>query len=198
MKIVLKTYSELIKKECPFVSDGELRFFIGGLTVMKLKNKELYIKANSIQENIGFVYKGLIRCFYIKENCKDVTYSFVKEGGYITHYPAFINRQPSKYSFQCLEPSTIINISHNHIQICFEKCPSLLFYLSMSLGKEFTVQLSRIEGFLFDDAETRYLNFINENKDLYNRISLTHLSSYLGIERQSLTRIRKNLIQKKI
>jgi hypothetical protein len=58
------------------------------------------------------------------------------------------------------------------------------------------MQQSRIESFLFENAEQRYLNFISGNPNLFNRISLTYLSSYLGIERQSLSRIRKYLTQK--
>jgi hypothetical protein len=58
------------------------------------------------------------------------------------------------------------------------------------------MQQSRIESFLFENAEQRYLNFISSNPNLFNRISLTYLSSYLGIERQSLSRIRKSLKQK--
>ena len=57
------------------------------------------------------------------------------------------------------------------------------------------MQQKRIEGFLFENAETRYLEFVKENPDLFNRVSLSHLASFLGIERQSLTRIRKKLIQ---
>jgi DNA-binding MarR family transcriptional regulator len=55
------------------------------------------------------------------------------------------------------------------------------------------MQQRRIESFLFENAETRYLDFIKENPDLFNRVSLSYLASYLGIERQSLTRIRKKL-----
>jgi DNA-binding MarR family transcriptional regulator len=57
------------------------------------------------------------------------------------------------------------------------------------------MQQKRIESFLFENAETRYLEFVQENPDLFNRVSLSHLASFLGIERQSLTRIRKKLIQ---
>ena len=52
---------------------------------------------------------------------------------------------------------------------------------------------NRIESFLFENAQERYLNFIENYTSLQNRITLTHLSSFLGIERQSLTRIRKNI-----
>jgi hypothetical protein len=54
----------------------------------------------------------------------------------------------------------------------------------------------RIESFLFENAEERYLKFVENHSNIINRISVSHLSSYLGIERQSLTRIRKKLIKK--
>jgi CRP/FNR family transcriptional regulator, anaerobic regulatory protein len=58
------------------------------------------------------------------------------------------------------------------------------------------MQQSRIESFLFLTAEERYLDFTMQNPDLFNRVSLTHLSSYLGIERQTLTRVRQKLAGK--
>ena len=59
-----------------------------------------------------------------------------------------------------------------------------------------TVQTDRVESFLFENAEERYLNFIEQNRDIINRISLSHLASHLGIERQSLSRIRSRIARK--
>jgi hypothetical protein len=56
------------------------------------------------------------------------------------------------------------------------------------------MQQRRIEGFIFGNAESRYLSFARENPALLNRVSVSHLASFLGIERQSLTRIRKRLV----
>jgi len=52
---------------------------------------------------------------------------------------------------------------------------------------------NRMESFHFKNAEERYLDFIKANPNLFNRVSLTHLSTYLGIARPSLSRIRKKL-----
>jgi hypothetical protein len=54
-------------------------------------------------------------------------------------------------------------------------------------------RINRVESFLLNNAEERYKMFVNENAGLVNRITLTHLSSFLGIERQSLTRIRNKM-----
>jgi CRP/FNR family transcriptional regulator len=57
-------------------------------------------------------------------------------------------------------------------------------------------QQARIESFIFQTAEQRYLDFIKYQPNLFNRISLSLLCSYLGIERQTLTRIRQKLAHK--
>ena len=42
-------------------------------------------------------------------------------------------------------------------------------------------------------AENRYLQFIETYPDAFNRIPLKYIAGYLGIEPQSLSRLRKRL-----
>lgn len=53
-----------------------------------------------------------------------------------------------------------------------------------------------LKVFIFQTAEERYLDFIKYHSDLFNRISVSQLCSFLGIERQSLTRIHQKLAHK--
>ncbi len=82
------------------------------------------------------------------------------------------------------------------MQECYTKYKNFEKYGRLVAENLLVMKNNRIESFLFENAEQRYLNFVKENAELLSRISLTHLSSFLGIERQSLTRIRKKLIQK--
>jgi CRP/FNR family transcriptional regulator len=86
-----------------------------------------------------------------------------------------------------------VNISYQLMQEAFSKFPSLEKYGRLIAEKILKIQQHRIESFLFETAEERYLNFIKENPELFSRVSVSYLSTYLGIERQSLTRIRKKL-----
>ncbi|HEY0298553.1 MAG TPA: Crp/Fnr family transcriptional regulator [Arachidicoccus sp.] len=164
-----------------------------GLTVSNLKPKHFYIHANTIQKEIGFVFSGLIRTFYIDNKGNEISVNFVRENRYVTHYPAFITQTPSKYYFQCIEPTVVVNLPYKHIQEGYNRFPILECYGRLVAEEALKILHRRIESFLFDNAETRYLEFIEENPDLFNRVSLSYLSSYLGIERQSLTRIRQRL-----
>lgn len=193
MKEAITTYLNSVKSLCPKVTDEELEYLRGGLSITELQSKHFYIHANALQHEIGFVFQGLLRAFYVDEKGNEITINFVRENRYATHYTAFISRTPSKYYFQCIEPTILVNLSYDHIQAGYEKYPNLERYGRLVAEAVLMFQQKRIESFLFETAEQRYLDFIQDNPDLFTRISVSHLSSFLGIERQSLTRIRQKL-----
>ena len=197
MYIILKnaiiTYLKSFQAICPNATIEELNYLESGLSVVELKPKHFFIHANTMQKEIGFVYSGLLRAFYIDNNGNEISVNFIRENRYATHYAAFITQTPSKYYFQCLEPTVLVTISYKHIQEGYERFPIFERYGRLVAEAVLKIQQKRIEGFLFDNAETRYLDFMKENPDLFNRVSLSYLASYLGIGRQSLTRIRKKL-----
>jgi CRP-like cAMP-binding protein len=193
LKEEIEAYLKSFQTICPNATIEELNYLESGLSVVELKAKHFFIHANTIQKEIGFLYSGLLRAFYIDNNGNEISVNFIRENRYATHYSAFITRTPSKYYFQCLEPTVLVTISYKHIQEGYEKFPIFERYGRLVAESVLKIQQKRIEGFLFDNAESRYLDFINENPDLFNRVSLSYLASYLGIERQSLTRIRKKL-----
>jgi FixJ family two-component response regulator len=46
------------------------------------------------------------------------------------------------------------------------------------------------------EAEERYLNMLTAYPQILQRVSQRHIASYLGIKPQSLSRIRKNIMEK--
>jgi CRP-like cAMP-binding protein len=189
----IATYLNSVKAVCPDIRDEELAYLETGLSITQLQPRHFYIHANTIQKEIGFVYQGLLRAFCVDKKGQEITINFVREHHYATHYTAFISRTPCKYYFQCIEPTILVNVSYEHIQAGYDKYQGIERYGRLVAEAVLKFQQKRIESFIFETAEQRYLDFIQENPDLFNRVSLSHLSSFLGIERQTLTRIRQKL-----
>lgn len=194
--VEIETFLNHFRLICPQISDDELLFISAGIDFSHFKNKDLYLAEGQIQRTIGFLVSGLIRVFYVDKKGNEITTWFVKENEYVTDYPSFIRQRPTKFYFQCLEPCVVVNLPYLEMQKGYQKYKNIEKYGRLVAEEVVVMQQSRIESFLFENAEQRYLNFISSNPNLFNRISLTYLSSYLGIERQSLSRIRKSLTQK--
>jgi CRP-like cAMP-binding protein len=187
--------SNALREICPDLNSDEIDFHTTKVTISKLKAKQNYLIAGEIQDSLGYVFKGLLRIFFINNMGEEITITFIKENFYASDYNAFINQNPSKYYIQTIEPTLLVNIPFDLIQESYSKYKSFEKFGRLIAEIYLNNRQNRIESFLFESAEQRYIKFISENKDLLNRISQTHLSSFLGVKRQTLTRIRKRLIQ---
>ena len=196
MKEEYQNYCETFLKLFSHSTKEELAILTTQISVEDYPKKSCFFKAGEIQTHMGYVCEGLLRRYYINEKGNTITTGFVKENEYATDYPAFIRQKPTKYFMECLEPSVIIHLSYQDIQNGYKKFKNNEMYGRLVAEKVLTIQTDRVEGFLFENAEERYLRFINENPDLINRVSLSHLCTYLGIERQSLSRIRSKMAKR--
>jgi CRP/FNR family transcriptional regulator len=189
----IQKYLDSYKIVCPRLTKEELNFIAERTTISELKSNTFYLKKDQVQNEMSFLHQGLLRSFYIDDKGSEITIQFIKEGEYIADYSAFITQKPSKFYIQCLEPCILVNISFLTIQDAYFNFKNFENYGRKIAEAILVNKQNRIESFLFQNAESRYLNFLKQNPSLINRISITHLCSFLGIERQSLTRIRKKL-----
>ncbi|RIH63503.1 Crp/Fnr family transcriptional regulator [Mariniphaga sediminis] len=187
-----RTYQDYLSSFDIKVSDLLGNFF-NHLSILKLKKNNIYLSENTIPNELGFIVNGLMRSYIIDENGNERTINFFTELNYVGDYQSLISKTPTMYVFQCLENTTLIQIPYTALEEGYNQNPVLEKHGRILAEKKLSMQNNRIKTFLTQTAEQRYLSFIRKNPGLFNRISLTHLSSYLGIERQSLTRIRKKL-----
>lgn len=185
-----------MKAICPELQDNDLKEFINGLSVKTIKPKEYIFDLDIIQKEIAFVVSGLVRSYYIDSKGFEKTSWFVKEYEYVTDYPAFLNGSKTNYIFEAIEPTTIVILPKITMDEAYKSSQKFERY-GRIMSEEILKYLQyRIENLLFKSATERYKDFIDNEKDLLKRVSVGHIASYLGIERQSLTRIRKALVSK--
>ncbi|MEM7658423.1 MAG: Crp/Fnr family transcriptional regulator [Bacteroidota bacterium] len=180
----------------PELSSEEWHYLQEHTCLESRKRKTHVLQAGEVQKSIPFVVSGLIRGYYHNEKGEDITISFAKEHGYVTHYAAFLAQTPSQYSFQCLEDSEIIQLPYEAMQAGYRQFQGLERFGRLIAEQILSFQQQRITAFQFLSAEERYLQFLADFPDLFHRVSLSHLASYLGIQRPSLSRIRKQLAEK--
>lgn len=187
-------YLSSYKKINPKLTDEELDFVKSNISIKKLKKKQILIRENEFQNSIAFIYSGLVRSYFLDENGKEINNAFFSENEFVTDYLAFIKQKRTKYTFQCLEDCVLISIPYETVEAAYDNYKNFANFGRKIAEWALENRTKKHESFLFETAEERYLRFITENKNILNRISSTHLASYLGIERQSLSRIRSKIL----
>jgi CRP-like cAMP-binding protein len=187
-------YFKAMKGLVPEIPDEVYTVLSTQLLVKHYNRKELIFRANEVQQHVGYVLKGLIRAVYIDAAGNERTTWFTDAGEYATDYPCFLNQQPSCYAFEVLEEAIVVLLPKNAMDEAYEEFPAVQKYGRLIAEYIIGIQHKRIEDMVFKTAKQRYLDFTKSNTSLLSRISQAQLASYLGIERQSLVRIRKELL----
>ena len=194
----IKLFTEKIKTLCPEITAEELAEFENGLFVKHLAKKELAFDASEPHNHIAYIISGMIRSFYVNENGSEISAYFIKEFDFVSDYPAFLKGIKSNYSFEAIEDTTVVCIPRDLILRAYESSPKFQKFGRLIAEEAVQFLQSRIESFLFKSATERYLEFMENESELFNRLSVEHIATFLGVERQSLTRIRKKLNSKSL
>lgn len=159
-----------------------------------IQNWTYFIREGEIPTKIAFVISGLFRYVYIKENGEEFTKGLLTENNFLSSYSAMILNRPSHFYIEALETSKILEINWPSFMSLVEKDVFWVKFLLKFVEKGYIIKEKRERELLLLDAETRYKNFLTEFPGMNQRIKQGIIASYLGIQPETLSRIRKKII----
>jgi CRP-like cAMP-binding protein len=172
------------------LADDAWQDFEGLLVRKQFKKDEFLIREGQVENQLYFLLTGATRNYFLREG-KEFTVDFHFAGDFVTAFYSFITRQPSPIFITLLEDTETMAISHEAMQA---------YYLRHASGErtgrqmaeyQYVRRLKKEMDLLSLTAEERYQELLKKNPVLINSLSVKHLSSYLGIQPESLSRIRK-------
>lgn len=156
------------------------------------KKGELIHNADAICKNSYFIQKGLMRTYFIKDG-KEITEYFSAESEWVNSPRSFMQQQLDIYYIDTLEQTECFCLNIKDLGFLFDNFPEMERYARLSMGTVFGHFLDRITSMRFTTAKEKYQHFCETYHDIYPRIPLGMVSSYLGIAQETLSRIRAEL-----
>lgn len=158
------------------------------------KKGEFYNERSHICKNLGFIIEGTFRSYIIEEKTGEEKNVFLYSSDqFVVSFKSFINQSPCDYHTQAMTDSTILYINIVDLLALYNKSHQWERFGRLLAQEAFNVAMDRSESFLFKTPEERYLDLIKHHPNIFNTVPLYHISSYLGIQGPSLSRIRKRL-----
>jgi len=175
---------EMIKKD-----EANHKKFGGQFIERKIPSKTILLLEGEIATHVHFIKKGCLRMWFNKSG-KDITFQFFFEGQAVASIDSFISHQPSLYTLESIEPSTIYSISKENFEQLQQLYPKMKegfqAILMQRLRNYALLFLSRIK----DSPQERYKDLITNHPEIIKRVPQHYIASYLGITPISLSRIR--------
>ena len=187
----LDNFKIQIRKMTDF-SEEECAMFIPHLRTKTYEKGGFLLKEGKNVQEIAFVQKGAFRIYH-QQDGKDINNHFFLENDYAVSYLDFLKNRPSRYFIQALEDSEVYTFNSQALQTAYDASKNWERFGRLIAESAFATATNRFESFLFLSAKERYLQMMKNYPLFLQRVPLYHLASYLGVERESLSRIRKEI-----
>ena len=171
------------------MSDGLVNHLAQILKSRQLRKKEYLLKAGHICRVVGFIEKGLLRCFYVKGEVEVSTW-FMKEFDVIISIESFYQQKESYESIQALEDTVLYYISYDELNYIYKTFPEFNFIGRVLTEKYYTLWAQQLYGLRMQQANERYKWLMDNHAELILRVPAKYIASYLGIDETTLSKIK--------
>ncbi|RYE19130.1 MAG: Crp/Fnr family transcriptional regulator [Sphingobacteriales bacterium] len=173
---------------------ADLMQLIGMAKTRRLALGEIFIKQDALTSKLAYIKKGLIRAYTIKPNGEEVTILLRWEDQFVASHDNIILHRPSKFFYQAIEDTTILELDYDAAQALFDKNPRFAEARNFFVLNMLADSMARIEGFITLSPEERYQRLLKEKPDVVKRVPDKYIATMLGITPVSLSRIRKRIV----
>jgi CRP-like cAMP-binding protein len=163
----------------------------------KLRKKQYLLQEGDVCKYTAFVEKGMLRTFTVDEKGNEPILQFSMEGWWVADLYSFFTQEPSPYNIEALEDCELLLITQPSWEILLEKIPSLERYFRVLVQNNLIATQKRLMGAISETAEEKYTKLINNFPGCIQRVPQHMIASYLGITRETLSRIRSQMATRK-
>jgi CRP-like cAMP-binding protein len=179
------------------LTDAEFDHFKTFLQPKTFKKKEFLLQAGEVSRHLAFVNEGCFRTYTIDKTGEEHILQFSLEDWWVGDAYSALMLKPSRYFIESLEESHVYLIDYQIIEQMYADIPKFERFFRILSQNRFIALEERINGELSASAEERYLDLLTRYPTLPQRVPQQYIASFLGIQPPSLSRIRKQLANRK-
>ncbi|SJZ76704.1 cAMP-binding domain of CRP or a regulatory subunit of cAMP-dependent protein kinases [Chitinophaga eiseniae] len=177
-----------IEKIIP-LSDEEFAFVLSHFTVKQAKKKTFLFRMGESVRYSYFVVSGLLTLIYHDDTGKQHIVSFAMEDWWESDYQAYFSQTAAGMSLQCLENTELYCLTLQDYRKLCSGLPKMEHFFLQKANAGHVGSQRRILSFLTSNAKERYEQLLQRYPALLQRVPKTLLASYLGVSRETLSRL---------
>ena len=164
----------------------------------KLRKRQYFLQEGDICKYQAFVEKGILRSYTIDEKGNEHILQFGSEGWWMTDLSSYLTDEPSFLNIDTLEDAELLLITKSSWELAMQKIPSLEHYFRIIIQNHLVATQKRLLQSLAESAEEKYIRFTKTFPECVQKVPQHMIASYLGISRETVSRIRNQMLTRKV
>ena len=189
--MIKKEHSRKIVSYLAGLSDETYDVFMEFAIIKEYPKGKILIEHGKKNEFVFFLISGSAKSYNYKDS-KQICLWFAFESDCIATIRS-LDDLISQETVELLEDSELIQIKLGDLMTLSNQFTSISSLMVQLLKEHILFLEYKLNGLQFMTSEERYAKLIRDYPEVLQRVSLTDIASYLGISRETLSRIRRKI-----
>lgn len=177
------------------LTSEEEALIVAAFQPKKLRKKQYFLQEGDVCKHTSFIVKGAMRQYSVDEKgVEHIVHLFI-ENYWASDRESTIMLTPSKYNIDAWEDTELLIITRAEMLDLMEKIPALIEMIRLMDERNAIANQRRLSSTISNSAEKRYEEFTENHPQFIQRFPQHIIASYLGITKETLSRIRKQALK---
>jgi len=178
------------------LNESEIQFIESAFQSKKLRKRQYLLQEGDVCKYTAFIVKGAMRQYTVDEKGDEHIVRLSIENWWATDRESLMKQTPSIYFIDAWEDTEALLLTKAAYLDLIDQIPSLSEWVK-NLDLNFAIASQRrLNSAISLSAEKRYHELEKTYPEFLQRFPLHTIASYLGINRESLSRIRSRIVKK--
>lgn len=157
----------------------------------KLRKKQYFLQEGDVCKYAGFIVKGAMRQYSVDDKGVEQIIHLFIENYWANDRESSTMLTPSKYNIDAWEDTELLIITRAEMLDLMDKIPALVQMIRSMDERNAIANQRRLSSTISSTAEKRYEEFTAHHPQFIQRFPQHLIASFLGITKETLSRIRK-------
>jgi len=176
------------------ITEEELNSCKDLFVLKKLRKRQFLLQEGNVCKYQAFVEKGMLRSYTVDEKGTEHILQFASEGWWMADLSSYLTGEPSLFNIEAVEDAELLLLTKPSWEKLMAIIPKSEHYFRILIQNNLIATQKRLMQSLVETAEEKYKKFAQTYPECIQRLPQHMIASYLGLSRETLSRMRKNIV----
>jgi CRP-like cAMP-binding protein len=178
------------------LTEKEMELIKNAFVVKKIRKRQYLLQEGEVCKYLGFITKGAMRQYRIDDKGAEHIMALSIENWWAGDRESFATGKPSVYNIAAWEDTDALLITKPELKNLLKQIPTMV-EMKRRLGENHLIATQRrLDSLITSSAEKRLVDFEGIYPQFLQRFPQHIIASYLGVTKETLSRIRRQLVEK--